>query len=89
MNIWSWTTGAVLLLLFLFTAVVYGQERRELRVDTFDTRSNRTGYAIINEKTGRIDTFDTRSRRTGSGTITPPPAAGTGVPSTPRPTTAK
>jgi hypothetical protein len=46
---------------------------REYRVDTFDTRGNRTGYHLIKPETGRIDSFDTRSRRTGSGQITPLP----------------
>lgn len=66
-------TVTVLLLAFVWAAGAFGQERRELRVDTFDTRSNRTGYAVVNPQTGRVDTFDTRSNRTGSGQVTPPP----------------
>ena len=39
------------------------------RVDLFDTKSNRTGYILIDPKSGRFDTYDTKSRRTGWGTI--------------------
>jgi hypothetical protein len=40
------------------------------RIDVFDTKSNRTGYIIVEPKTGRFDTYDTQSKRTGWGTIT-------------------
>ena len=40
------------------------------RIDLFDTKSNRTGYIIVEPKTGRFDTYDTESKRTGWGTIT-------------------
>jgi len=40
------------------------------RIDLFDTHSNRTGYIIVEPKTGRFDTYDTQSKRTGWGTIT-------------------
>jgi hypothetical protein len=40
------------------------------RIDLFDTRSNRTGYIIVDPKTKRFDTYDTKSKRTGWGTIT-------------------
>jgi hypothetical protein len=40
------------------------------RIDLFDTKSNRTGYIIVDPKTKRFDTYDTRSNRTGWGTIT-------------------
>ena len=38
-------------------------------LDLFDRQSNRTGSAIIDEKTGRVDLYDTKSNRTGYGTI--------------------
>ena len=41
----------------------------EMRVDLFDTKSNRTGSAVVDEKTGRVDLYDTKSNRTGYGTI--------------------
>jgi hypothetical protein len=40
------------------------------RIELFDTRSNRTGYIIVEPKTGRFDTYDAKSNRTGWGTIT-------------------
>jgi hypothetical protein len=40
------------------------------RIDLFDTKSNRTGYIIVDPKTKRFDTYDTKSHRTGWGTIT-------------------
>jgi hypothetical protein len=40
------------------------------RIDLFDTNSKRTGYIIVEPKTGRFDTYDTKSNRTGWGTIT-------------------
>ena len=40
------------------------------RIDLFDTTSNRTGYIIVEPKTGRFDTYDTQSKRTGWGPIT-------------------
>ena len=43
---------------------------QETRIDTFDKKSNRTGYIIVDPKTKRFDTYDTKSKRTGWGTIT-------------------
>ncbi len=40
------------------------------RIDLFDNKSNRTGYIIVEPKTGRFDTYDSKSNRTGWGTIT-------------------
>ncbi len=48
---------------------------QETRIDTFDKKSNRTGYAIVDPQTGRIDFYDVKSNRVGSGRIqTPPPS---------------
>jgi len=44
----------------------------QIRVDTFDKNSNRTGYIIVDPKTGRFDEYDTRSNRKGYGYIHPP-----------------
>ena len=41
----------------------------QTRVDLFDTRSNRTGSALIDERSGRVDLYDTKSNRTSYGTI--------------------
>src|SRR5438128_2041850 len=47
----------------------------EIRVDTFDRSSRRTGYYILDLKTGRLDQFDTHGRRLGYGTVTSPPSS--------------
>jgi hypothetical protein len=47
----------------------------EIRIDTFDKHSNRTGYLIFNPTTGRVDQFDRRSNRLGYGTVTNPPSS--------------
>lgn len=39
------------------------------RVDLFDTKGRRTGYAIVDRKAGRVDFYDARSRRTGWGKL--------------------
>jgi len=39
------------------------------RIDLFDRNSNRTGYILVEPKTGRFATYDTKSHRTGWGTI--------------------
>jgi hypothetical protein len=44
-------------------------QAQEQRVDLFDKNSNRTGYAIVNPKTGRVDTYDKYSNRTGYGRL--------------------
>lgn len=56
--------SALLLVLGLATAVP-----AQTRVDLFDKRSNRTGSATIDERTGRIDFYDTKSNRTGYGRV--------------------
>jgi hypothetical protein len=54
----------------LLVAPAHAAERpTETRVDLYDPRSNRTGSAIVDEKTGRVDLYDARSNRTGYGTI--------------------
>lgn len=63
--------GCVLVLLgaILVTGSQGADPPGETRVDLFDPQSNRTGSAIMDDKTGRIDLYDTQSRRTGYGTI--------------------
>jgi hypothetical protein len=47
----------------------------EIRIDTFDKKSNRTGYIVIDPRTGRLDQFDSRGNRLGYGTATSPPSS--------------
>jgi hypothetical protein len=44
---------------------------QETRIDTFDKNGRRTGYLIIDQRTGRIDQYDSRSNRLGYGMTTP------------------
>jgi|SRR5262245_40661678 len=67
---------AFLVVLTLAPSLAFAQSD-EVRIDTYDTRSNRTGYVIVNPNTGRYDSYDTRSNRTGYGTITSPSSSGT------------
>jgi hypothetical protein len=56
---------------FGILSILLAQASQEIRIDTFDKHSNRTGYLIVNPNTGRVDQFDTRSNRLGYGTTTP------------------
>lgn len=40
------------------------------RIDFFDAKGRRQGYAVIDRKTGHVDFYDAQSRRTGFGRIT-------------------
>ena len=39
------------------------------RVDLFDTKGRRTGYAIVDREAGRVDFYDAQSRRSGLGKL--------------------
>jgi len=53
-------------------------QAQDIRIDLFDKKSNRTGYIIIDPRTGRVDQFDRRSNRLGYGTVTSPPSTPSG-----------
>jgi hypothetical protein len=62
---WAVMTGFVIAMLIvsvLFWNIPVGAETR---VDLFDAKGNRTGYATIDDRTGRVDRFDTHGRREG------------------------
>jgi len=61
--------AGILLGVAALAAPVFAEERDTTRIDLYDTRSNRTGSAIVDQKTGRVDFYDTRGRREGYGTI--------------------
>jgi hypothetical protein len=67
-------TSAFLVVLTLLASPALAQSD-EVRIDTFDKHGRRTGYLILNEKTGRIDQYDARSNRLGFGTVTSPPSS--------------
>lgn len=41
------------------------------RVDLFDQKGRRTGYAVADRQSGRVDFYDANSRRTGWGRLEP------------------
>jgi hypothetical protein len=65
--------GAALVVLALAAGIILGgaaggaEERA--RIDLFDAKGRRTGYAIMDRETGRIDFYDPNSRRTGYGRV--------------------
>lgn len=63
----SWLLGiaSALAALSAIAAPAFGAER----VDLFDTKGNRTGYAIVDWAMGRVDFYDKDSRRTGYGKV--------------------
>ena len=65
--------------LALLGLVLLAQTQPDVRIDTYNNRSNRTGYIIVNPNTGRIDQFDSRNNRLGYGTVTTPSTGGTRI----------
>ncbi len=61
-------TSTLAMGLFCF---LIAQASTEIRIDTFDKNSKRTGYLIIDPRTGRVDQFDANSNRLGYGSSTP------------------
>jgi len=54
-------------------AVILAQAVSEnVRIDTYEKDGRRSGYLVIDGRTGRIDQFDARSNRLGYGTVTTP-----------------
>jgi hypothetical protein len=66
--------GASLMVVGLASA-----QQSDVRIDTFDKQSNRTGYIIVNPNTGRLDQFDKNSNRLGYGTVMTPSSGGTRI----------
>jgi hypothetical protein len=65
-----WWVLLVLALLvgFIFGGVLAGAGETT-RIDLFDAKGRRTGYAVVDRDTGRVDFYDTMSRRTGYGRV--------------------
>jgi hypothetical protein len=63
----------VLVLLALLIGIILGavlaHGGETTRVDLFDTRGQRTGYAVVDRDTGRVDFYDATSRHTGYGRV--------------------
>jgi len=47
----------------------YSEPANDLRIDNYGKYGERTGYTIVNGKTGRVDSYDANSRRQGYGVI--------------------
>jgi len=59
--------GTALLAVLLLAGVAHAAERE--RIELFDAKGRRTGYAIVDRESGRVDYFDASSRRTGYGQV--------------------
>jgi hypothetical protein len=66
----SWWTLVVLgLVVGIILGGVLARAGEATRIDLFDTKGRRTGYAVVDRDTGRVDFYDTMSRRTGYGRV--------------------
>lgn len=63
------TLSALLLIGALVATSPPAIAEERTRVDLYDASSRRTGYVIVDPKSGRVDTYDARSNRTGWGRV--------------------
>ena len=64
-----WVLVLLALLIGIIAGVVLARAGEQTRVDLFDTQGRRTGFAVVDQGTGRVDLYDTMSRRTGYGRV--------------------
>jgi hypothetical protein len=64
-----WVLVVAALLVGIILEVVLGHAGEATRIDLFDAKGRRTGYAVVDRDTGRVDFYDTMSRRTGYGRV--------------------
>ena len=64
-----WVLVLLALLIGIIVGVALARAGEQTRVDLFDTQGRRTGYAVVDQGTGRVDFYDTMSRRTGYGRV--------------------
>ena len=62
--------------MIVVAAIEVAQAPAETRIDTFDKHSRRTGYLVVDPRSGRVDQFDSRGNRLGHGYISPAPRDG-------------
>jgi hypothetical protein len=60
------TPAAMALALVLTSSIVAAAAER---LDLYDTKGRRTGYAVVDRDSGRVDYYDKHSRRTGYGNV--------------------
>ena len=64
-----WVLVVLALVIGILLGVVLARAGEQTRVDLFDAQGRRTGYAVVDQGTGRVDFYDTTSRRTGYGRV--------------------
>jgi len=64
-----WVLVVLALLVGIILWVVLARAGEATRIDLFDAKGRRTGYAVVDRDTGRVDFYDTMSRRTGYGRV--------------------
>ena len=64
-----WVLVVLALLAGVTLGVVLARAGEATRIDLFDTKGRRTGYAVVDRDTGRVDFYDPMSRRTGYGRV--------------------
>lgn len=64
-----WALVVLALLVGIILGVVLARAGEAMRIDLFDAKGRRAGYAVVDRDTGRVDFFDTMSRRTGYGRV--------------------
>lgn len=64
-----WILVMLAVLVGITLGVVLARAGETTRIDLFDAKGRRTGYAVVDRDTGRVDFYDTMSRRTGYGRV--------------------
>jgi len=64
-----WVIVVLALAIGIILGVVLARAGEQTRVDLFDAQGRRTGYAVVDQGTGRVDFYDAMSRRTGYGRV--------------------
>jgi hypothetical protein len=64
-----WVLVLLALLIGIILGAVLAHGCETTRVDLFDARGQRTGYAVVDRDTGRVDFYDATSRHTGYGRV--------------------
>jgi hypothetical protein len=64
-----WVLVLLALVIGIIVGVALARAGEQTRVDLFDTHGRRTGYAVVDQGTGRVDFYDTMSRHTGYGRV--------------------
>lgn len=66
----KWSAVVVLVFVGLLLVVALAGAEDRMRVDLFDAKARRTGYAIVDRESGRVGFYDVKSSQLGWGRIT-------------------